>query len=73
MMATTDGKVYQVWYWDPCNGIGGRSQSKGLFVTREAAQEYINERVGEPGSAKRLNPNNWERDAYRISEMKVQG
>ncbi len=64
-------KVYQVWYWDPCNGMGGRSDNKGLFTTREAAQAFINERVGEPGSVKRNDPNNWEHDAYRITEVEV--
>ena len=64
-------KVYRVWYWDPCNGIGGRSQDKGLFGNRQAAQKYINDRVGEPGSAQRLNPDNWDRDAYRITEEEV--
>lgn len=68
-----DGKVFQVWYWDPCNGIGGRSENKGIYKSREAAQAFINERVGEPGSPKRLDPNNWDRDAYRISEIEVKG
>lgn len=63
--------VYQVSYWDPCNGIGGRSQDKGLFATREAAEKFINDRVGEPGSAQRLDPNNWDRDAYSITEKEV--
>ena len=72
MIAVTDSKVYQVRYWDPCNGIGGRSQSKGHFATREAAERFINDKVGEPGSAKRLDPNNWDRDAYSISEIEVQ-
>jgi hypothetical protein len=65
--------VYRVWYWDPCNGINGRSADKGMFSTREAAQKYINDRVGEPGSARRLNPDNWERDSYTIQEVPVHG
>lgn len=64
--------VFRVSYWDPCNGINGRSQDKGVFSTREAAQKYINDRVGIPGSMKRLNPDNWDRDAYRITEIPVQ-
>jgi hypothetical protein len=65
--------VFRVSYWDPCNGINGRSADKGLFASRELAQAYINERVGEPGSPQRLNPDNWDRDAYRIIEIPVQG
>ena len=67
----SDDTPCRVWYWDPCNGIGGRSQEKGFFKNRQAAQEYINERVGEPGSRRRLDPNNWERDSYRIEELDV--
>lgn len=33
--------VYQVWYWDPCNGMGGKSRDMGLFATPERAQEWI--------------------------------
>jgi hypothetical protein len=69
----TEGKVYRVSYWDPCNGMNSRSQNKGLFRSREAAEAYVNERIGKPGSAKRLDPNNWERDSYSITEVEVSG
>jgi hypothetical protein len=65
-------QVYRVWYWDPCNGIGGRSQDKGIFHSREAAQAYINDKVGAPGSSRRMDPDNWERDSYRIEPIEVQ-
>lgn len=67
---SSEEELVRVWYWNPCNGIGGRSEDKGVF-TKEAAERYINERVGEPGSAKRNNPNNWDRDAYSMVPVEV--
>jgi hypothetical protein len=70
---TIESKAFRVWYWDPCNGMNSRSQDKGLFKSREAAQKFINDRVGEPGSVKRLSPDNWERDSYSIQEVEFSG
>jgi hypothetical protein len=62
-------KVYRVWYWDPCNGMNSRSEDKGIFATLDAAQTYVNERIGEPGSTRRKD--NWDHDAYRIQTIEV--
>jgi hypothetical protein len=52
---TGEPKVYHVSYWDPCNGIGGRSQSHGYFATEELANQYIEPRaVG------------WDQNAYSV-------
>lgn len=65
--------VFKVTYFDPCNGMNSSSVSKGLFDTRESAESYINEKIGMPGSAKRLNPNNLDAvtNAYRIKELEM--
>lgn len=36
-------KVYQVYYWDPCNGMSGRSEFKGTWADEKAAQAYADE------------------------------
>lgn len=52
--------IYHVTYWDPCNGMGGHSQSRGFFATQELAEEYIEPRA-----------TGWDVNAYRITEIDV--
>lgn len=53
-------KVYHVTYWDPCNGMGGRSQSCGHFASRDLAEGYIAPRA-----------RGWDVNAYSVSEIDV--
>lgn len=66
-----ENRVFRIWYWDPCNGMGGRSKDCGTFKHRKDAEAFINEQVGEPGSPKRLDENNWDRDAYRVEVIEL--
>lgn len=52
--------VYHVTYWDPCNGIGGHSQSHGYFATEDLAKAYV-----EPRST------GWDVNAYTITAIEV--
>lgn len=54
--------VYQVWYWDPCSGIGGRSKDCGLFESESAAQSWI---------AAHRDPSPMEDNAYKITPREV--
>lgn len=56
-------KVYSVSYWDPCNGMQGRSENRGLFATRELAQSYVEPRI--------QGKDNWDKNAYTIHEIEV--
>jgi hypothetical protein len=53
--------IFKVTYWDPCNGMGGTTKTKGYFLTEKMAQRYIAPlAVG------------WDHDAYRIHPIEVQ-
>jgi len=60
-----DFQSCQVWYWDPCNGMGGRAESRGFFRHRVNAEAWIAERLAADKSG-------WEKDSYSIREIEFE-